>query len=68
MDSRRRRAAVRERARRSRLHAITERIDAGRLSVEVGEVLLLAEARLAHWMLEGAPHRRGKIVLRAGAS
>lgn len=49
---------------RDRLTSITERIDAGRLSVEVGEVLALAEARRAHEMLDGAPHRRGKIVLR----
>lgn len=49
---------------RERLTSITERIEAGRLSVEVGEVLSLAEARLAHEMLEGARHRRGKIVLR----
>lgn len=49
---------------RERLTSISERIDAGRLSVEVGEVLSLAEARRAHEMLEGAPHRRGKIVLR----
>lgn len=49
---------------RERLSSITERIEARRLSVEVGEVLPLAEARHAHEMLEGAPHRRGKIVLR----
>lgn len=49
---------------RERLTSITERIDAGMFSVEVGEVLPLAEARHAHEMLEGAPHRRGKIVLR----
>ena len=49
---------------RERLMSITERIDAGRLSIEVGEVLPLAEARHAHEMLDGAPHRRGKIVLR----
>lgn len=35
----------------------------GELSVAVGETLPLAEARRAHAMLEGAPHRRGKIVL-----
>lgn len=52
---------------RERLTAIGEEIDAGRLSVEVGEVLPLAEARLAHRMLEGAPHRRGKIVLSVGS-
>jgi hypothetical protein len=30
----------------------------------VGEVLWLDEARKAHEMLEGAPHRRGKIVIK----
>jgi NADPH:quinone reductase-like Zn-dependent oxidoreductase len=53
---------------RERLASITERIEAGRLSVEVGEVLPLAEARHAHEMLEGAPHRRGKLVLRIAES
>lgn len=35
----------------------------GELSIAIGEMLPLAEARRAHAMLEGAPHRRGKIVL-----
>lgn len=48
---------------RERLTSITDRIEAGRLSVEVGEVLPLADARHAHEMLGGQPHRRGKIVL-----
>ena len=43
---------------------ISELIDAGRLKTQVGEVLWLDEARQAHEMLEGAPHRRGKIVLK----
>jgi NADPH:quinone reductase-like Zn-dependent oxidoreductase len=47
-----------------RLTAIAELIDAGRLKTEVGEVLWLHEACQAHEMLEGAPHRRGKIVIR----
>jgi NADPH:quinone reductase-like Zn-dependent oxidoreductase len=39
-------------------------IDAGDLSVNVGMVLPLADARLAHEMLEGSRSRpRGKIVL-----
>jgi NADPH:quinone reductase-like Zn-dependent oxidoreductase len=46
-----------------RLRNIAELIDAGRLKTEVGEVLWLDEARQAHEMLEGAPHRRGKIVI-----
>jgi NADPH:quinone reductase-like Zn-dependent oxidoreductase len=49
---------------RERLTSITERIEAGQLSVEVGEVLSLNEARRAHEMLGGEPHRGGKIVLR----
>lgn len=36
---------------------------AGRLITSVGEVLPLADARLAHEMLAGKPHQRGKIVL-----
>jgi NADPH:quinone reductase-like Zn-dependent oxidoreductase len=43
---------------------IGEMIDAGALQSEVGEVLWLDEARKAHEMLEGAPHRRGKIVIK----
>ncbi|HUK40494.1 MAG TPA: NADP-dependent oxidoreductase, partial [Candidatus Acidoferrales bacterium] len=47
-----------------RLRKIAGLIDAGELKTEVGEVLWLNEARLAHEMLEGAPHRRGKIVIK----
>jgi len=47
-----------------RLRKIAELIDAGKLKTEVGEVLWLNEARQAHEMLEGAPHRRGKIVIK----
>ena len=47
-----------------RLQEIAELIDAGRLKTEVGEVLWLDEARRAHEMIEGAPHRRGKIILK----
>jgi NADPH:quinone reductase-like Zn-dependent oxidoreductase len=47
-----------------RLQKSAELIDAGRLKTEVGEVLWLDEARQAHEMLEGAPHRRGKIILK----
>ena len=36
----------------------------GRLRTNVGEILLLDQAVLAHRMLEGAPHKPGKIVLR----
>jgi NADPH:quinone reductase-like Zn-dependent oxidoreductase len=47
-----------------RLTMIGEMIDAGALQSEVGEVLWLDEARRGHEMLEGAPHRRGKIVIK----
>jgi NADPH:quinone reductase-like Zn-dependent oxidoreductase len=47
-----------------RLTNIAELIDAGKLKTEVGEVLWLEEARQGHQMLEGAPHRRGKIVIK----
>jgi NADPH:quinone reductase-like Zn-dependent oxidoreductase len=47
-----------------RLTMIREMIDAGALQSEVGEVLWLDEARQGHEMLEGAPHRRGKIVIK----
>ena len=38
-------------------------IEQGQLRTTVGETLPLAEARRAHAMLGGAPHRRGKLVL-----
>ena len=38
-------------------------LDSDQLTTNVGEVLPLAEARLAHAMLAGKPHKRGKIVL-----
>jgi NADPH:quinone reductase-like Zn-dependent oxidoreductase len=47
-----------------RLVRIAKLIDAGELKSEVGEVLWLDEARKGHEMLEGAPHRRGKIVIK----
>jgi len=46
---------------------IAELFDAGRLRTDVGEVLPLADARRAHDMLAGKPHRRGKIVLAVAA-
>lgn len=46
---------------------IAAALDAGRLAPpRIGEVLPLADARRAHAMLDGAPHRPGKIVLRVG--
>jgi NADPH:quinone reductase-like Zn-dependent oxidoreductase len=48
----------------ARLNKITELFDSGKLVTNVGTVLPLEEARIAHEMLGGAPHKRGKIVLR----
>jgi NADPH:quinone reductase-like Zn-dependent oxidoreductase len=51
--------------RRDVLHSLAERIDAGQLTTNVGEVLPLSKAREAHEMLAGKRgHARGKIVLR----
>jgi NADPH:quinone reductase-like Zn-dependent oxidoreductase len=47
----------------ARLNKITELFDSGKLVTDVGSVLPLEEARIAHEMLGGAPHKRGKIVL-----
>jgi NADPH:quinone reductase-like Zn-dependent oxidoreductase len=46
-----------------RLAQIAEFLEAGELMPSVGDVLPLSQARLAHEMLAGKPHRRGKIVL-----
>lgn len=46
-----------------RLEDIAALIDAGELRTRVGDVLPLADARLAHEMLAGKPHQGGKIVL-----
>ena len=51
----------------ARLNKITERFDSGRLVGQVGTVLPLEKARIAHEMLGGAPHQRGKIVLTIAA-
>jgi NADPH:quinone reductase-like Zn-dependent oxidoreductase len=45
------------------LNKITEMFDSGKLVTDVGTVLPLEEARHAQEMLEGAPHKRRKIVL-----
>jgi NADPH:quinone reductase-like Zn-dependent oxidoreductase len=47
-----------------RLRRLTELFDSGRLRANVGTDLPLEAVRLSHEMLGGAPHRRGKIVLR----
>jgi NADPH:quinone reductase-like Zn-dependent oxidoreductase len=51
----------------SRLNEIAQLLDDGVLVPRVGAVLALAEARAAHEMLAGAPHKPGKIVLRVAA-
>jgi NADPH:quinone reductase-like Zn-dependent oxidoreductase len=38
--------------------------DSAELQASVGSVLPLQEVRTAHEMLAGAPHKRGKIVLK----
>jgi NADPH:quinone reductase-like Zn-dependent oxidoreductase len=47
-----------------RLKHITELFDSGKIVPSVGTVLPLSQARTAHDMLAGAPHDRGKIVLK----
>lgn len=49
------------------LATIAGMLDSGQLATKVGEVLPLASARLAHEMLAGKHHRRGKIVLAVDA-
>jgi NADPH:quinone reductase-like Zn-dependent oxidoreductase len=47
----------------ARLNALTALFDSGKLLPQVGSVLPLEQAKQAHEMLAGAPHKRGKIVL-----
>ncbi len=47
----------------TRLDTLANLLDSRKLTTEVGTVLPLEEARRAHEMLAGAPHKRGKIVL-----
>ena len=49
--------------RRSALNELGALFANGALRANIGEILPLAEASLAHEMLTGRPHRRGKIVL-----
>jgi NADPH:quinone reductase-like Zn-dependent oxidoreductase len=51
----------------ARLNRITELFEHATLATEVGSVLPLEDARIAHQMLGGAPHKRGKIVLSIAA-
>lgn len=46
-----------------RLLTLNNLFQSGAISARVGSVLPLSEARRAHEMLAGAPHRKGKIVL-----
>lgn len=48
---------------RATLIRIANLLDSGGLTPNVGDVLALSQARLAHEMLEGKSHKRGKIVL-----
>jgi NADPH:quinone reductase-like Zn-dependent oxidoreductase len=52
----------------ARLNKITELFDRGKLVTDVGTVLPLEEAHIAHEMLGGAPHKRGKVVLSIAAT
>jgi NADPH:quinone reductase-like Zn-dependent oxidoreductase len=47
----------------ARLESIRGLVDGGEIVTHIGSVLPLAQARAAHEMLAGAPHKRGKIVL-----
>ncbi len=51
----------------SRLNKITELFDSRKLITDVGTVLPLEKAQVAHEMLAGLPHKRGKIVLSIAA-
>jgi NADPH:quinone reductase-like Zn-dependent oxidoreductase len=52
----------------ARLNTVTELFDRQKLVAAVGTVLGLEDARLAHQMLGGAAHARGKIVLNVPAA
>jgi len=46
-----------------RLNTLTDLFDRHQLVPQVGAVLPLEQVQIAHQMLAGAPHKRGKIVL-----
>ena len=52
----------------NRLNAISDLFDGGKLVAQVGTILALGDARIAHEMLAGAAHARGKIVLNVAAN
>lgn len=45
------------------LNTISKMLEQHQIMTDLGETLPLADARLAHEMLAGKPHQRGKIVL-----
>jgi NADPH:quinone reductase-like Zn-dependent oxidoreductase len=47
-----------------RLDRISAMVERGRLNLPVGKVLDVGDASTAHRMLDGAPHKPGKIVLK----
>jgi NADPH:quinone reductase-like Zn-dependent oxidoreductase len=47
----------------ARLSTISGLLEGGKVIAQVGSVVPLEQARSAHEMLAGAPHRRGKIML-----
>jgi NADPH:quinone reductase-like Zn-dependent oxidoreductase len=51
----------------ARLNLLTKLFEEGKLSTRVGSILALQDARMAHYMLAGAPHKPGKIVLEMAA-
>jgi len=51
----------------ARLNEISRLFDSGKLTTNVGAVHPLEQARTAHEMLGGEPHKRGKIVLSIAA-
>jgi NADPH:quinone reductase-like Zn-dependent oxidoreductase len=51
----------------ARLKTVAGLFDSKKLVPQVGTVLPLADAQVAHQMLAGAPHARGKIVLNVAA-
>jgi NADPH:quinone reductase-like Zn-dependent oxidoreductase len=50
-----------------RLGVLTKLFEEGKLSARVGSILPLKDVRTAHYMLAGAPHKPGKIVLEIAA-
>lgn len=46
-----------------RLQTLSRLFEGGKISARTGSILPLTQARVAHEMLAGAPHKRGKIVL-----